>query len=56
MPGHIMEKVFIWYPYDNDGLMINSEDDLSKYPISLRYLLPLKRNYLLEKKIKTGGN
>ena len=52
MPGHIMEKVFIWYPYDNDGLMINSEDDLSKYPISLRYLLPFKEKLLTRKEDK----
>lgn len=41
--GYILEESFIWYPYNEGGLIIKSEEDLKSYPKSLEYLSKFKK-------------
>lgn len=46
MPGYVMIKRYIWYPYSKDGLMIKTEDDFRQYPWSYQWLSPHKQALL----------
>ena len=48
--GHVIEGSYLWYPYSNEGLLINTEQDLLQYEHSYRWLAPhkevLTRDYI----------
>lgn len=47
--GVVSSNCFVWFPYDNNGLTITSEDDLQKLKWSWEYLQ--KSKPLLEKRV-----
>lgn len=48
--GHVEEGSYLWYPYSNEGLLINTEQELLQYEQSYRWLSPhreaLTREYI----------
>lgn len=40
--GHVVKKLYIWYPYDENGLMINTEEQLKSLAFSYQWLCQWK--------------
>lgn len=40
--GHVREDCYLWYPYDKNGLIIRSEDQLRQYEWAFDWLAPHK--------------
>lgn len=41
--GHFSQKKFVWYPYDKNGLLIDTEEDLQEYVFAQESLFPKKQ-------------
>ena len=51
-PGYVKKGMYLWYPYSQSGLLINSEDELAKYERTYNWLSPHKKSLSTREHIK----